>query len=155
MTRLKNQKAIPLNCMAASKTSAQALQAENQKLHREIEALKQQLKKLEHDNRESNEGIQMLFNDLYKKHQKLQVIDKLKSDFISTVSHELKTPLTMIKAGISQVHDGVLGDVTQDQKEALDGVLEGVNRLTHIVSEVLDISKLEGGKVRLDRKSVV
>jgi len=108
--------------MAASKTSAQALQAENQKLHREIEALKQQLKKLEHDNRESNEGIQMLFNDLYKKHQKLQVIDKLKSDFISTVSHELKTPLTMIKAGISQVHDGVLGDVTQDQKEALDGV---------------------------------
>jgi PAS domain S-box-containing protein len=78
--------------------------------------------------------------------------EQLKDEFISTVSHELRTPLTVVREGVAQIRDGLLGPVPDDQKAILDMVLQNSDRLRRIIEELLDVSKLEAGKVRLHRK---
>lgn len=78
--------------------------------------------------------------------------EQLKDEFISTVSHELRTPLTVVREGISQLRDGLLGPVPEEQKMMLDMVLQNSDRLGRIIEELLDVSRLEAGKVRLQRK---
>lgn len=78
--------------------------------------------------------------------------EQLKDEFISTVSHELRTPLTIVREGVSQIRDELLGPVPDNQKAFLDMVLQNSDRLGRIIEELLDVSKLEAGKVRLHRK---
>jgi len=78
--------------------------------------------------------------------------EQLKDEFISTVSHELRTPLTVVREGVSQVRDGLMGPVPDEQKVMLDMVLQNSDRLGRIIEELLDVSRLEAGKVRLSRK---
>ncbi len=78
--------------------------------------------------------------------------EQLKDEFISTVSHELRTPLTVVREGISQLRDGLLGPVPESQMMMLDMVLQNSDRLGRIIEELLDVSRLEAGKVRLQRK---
>ena len=78
--------------------------------------------------------------------------EQLKDEFISTVSHELRTPLTVVREGVAQIRDGLLGSVPENQKSMLDMVLQNSDRLGRIIEELLDVSKLEAGKVRLHRK---
>ncbi len=79
-------------------------------------------------------------------------LERMKDDFISTVSHELRTPMTIIREGISQVLDGILGPTTEDMQQILSIGLEGIDRLTRIVNDLLDVSKLEAGKIELRRE---
>ncbi|HNX69006.1 MAG TPA: ATP-binding protein [Candidatus Omnitrophota bacterium] len=77
--------------------------------------------------------------------------EELKDEFISTVSHELRTPLTVVREGVSQMRDGLAGEMTPDQNALLDMVLQNVDRLARIIEELLDVSKLEAGQVRIQR----
>ncbi len=81
-------------------------------------------------------------------------MDQMKSDFVSTVSHELRTPLTVIKEGVLQVFEGLAGEVNGQQKRLLSFALEGIERLGRIVDEILDISKIESGKLELRKTTV-
>lgn len=78
--------------------------------------------------------------------------EQLKDEFISTVSHELRTPLTVVREGVSQIRDELFGPVPEAQKPLLDMVLQNSDRLGRIIEELLDVSRLEAGKVRLLRK---
>ncbi|OGX31322.1 MAG: hypothetical protein A3D27_01660 [Omnitrophica WOR_2 bacterium RIFCSPHIGHO2_02_FULL_46_37] len=89
-----------------------------------------------------------IFRDITKEKE----IDKMKTDFISTVSHEIRTPLTTIREGVSQALDGILGEVTEKQREVFSIVLEDSDRLKRIIDNLLDISKIEAGKVELRRE---
>lgn len=91
-----------------------------------------------------------IFRDISKEKE----IDKMKTDFISTVSHEIRTPLTTIREGVSQALDGILGEVTEKQKEVFSIVLEDSDRLKRIIDNLLDVSKIEAGKVEL-RKELI
>ena len=71
-------------------------------------------------------------------------LNGLASEFISTVSHELRTPLTIIKEGLSQVSEELLGPVTEKQQRALRLSLKSIDRLTRLVNELLDVSRLRG-----------
>lgn len=81
-------------------------------------------------------------------------VDRMKSEFISTVSHELRTPLTGIREGITQVHEGFFGPINEEQKDFLNISLSELDRLTTIINDLLDIAKIEAGKLAL-RKSWV
>ncbi len=81
-------------------------------------------------------------------------IEQLKNEFVSMVSHELRTPLTVIKEGVSQVLEELLGGVNDGQKRFLTIALEGIERLGRIVDDLLDISKIESGKLELKREPV-
>lgn len=81
-------------------------------------------------------------------------IDQMKSDFVSTVSHELRTPLAVIKEGVLQVYEGMSGSINAGQKRLLAISLEGIERLGRIVDEILDLSKIEAGRLELRKRSV-
>ena len=78
-------------------------------------------------------------------------IDQLKSEFISTVSHEFRTPLAIIKEGISQVLDGICGEINKSQKETLTISLQAIDRLTRLVDGLLDISRIEAGHIEFKK----
>lgn len=80
--------------------------------------------------------------------------DKLKDEFIGLVSHELRTPLAIIREGIDLVMDDVPGPINPKQREILNVSRENVDRLARIIEELLDISKIESGKLGLARERI-
>jgi signal transduction histidine kinase len=84
--------------------------------------------------------------ELERANQELKRLDQLKSTFISSVSHELRTPLTVIKEFISLMLEGHLGPVTEDQKEYLGISQKNILRLTNLIENLLDFSRIESGK---------
>jgi PAS domain S-box-containing protein len=81
-------------------------------------------------------------------------LEGLKDEFLSTVSHELRTPLAIIREAVSQIAEGILGKTNLQQKKFLDISLENIDRLTRIVNDLLDISKLEAGIMTLNREFI-
>lgn len=77
--------------------------------------------------------------------------NKFRDELIGNVSHELRTPLTIIRESISQVEDGILGAINAEQKKFLEMGMRHVDRLRNIVNELLDLSKLEAGKIELHK----
>lgn len=73
----------------------------------------------------------------------------MKDDFVSLVSHELRTPLTSIKGYVDLLIDGDAGEVTEEQKEFLDIVKSNSNRLVLLVNDLLDVSRIEAGRISL------
>ncbi len=76
----------------------------------------------------------------------LKHLEQAKADFMATVSHEFKTPLTSILMGSSLLLEGSLGALNPGQKEAVAAISEDGGRLSDFVSELLEISRLEAGK---------
>jgi signal transduction histidine kinase/DNA-binding response OmpR family regulator len=77
-------------------------------------------------------------------------IDRMKSDFVSIVSHELRTPLTSIKGYLDLVLMGAAGAVSKQQTSFLGIAKDNTERLNEMVADLLDISRIESGKVELD-----
>ncbi|MCX5667008.1 MAG: ATP-binding protein, partial [Candidatus Omnitrophica bacterium] len=100
------------------------------------------------------EDLQASKEALERTNRELTKLDELKSDFISTVSHELRTPLSIIKEGISLVLDKIPGDVNEKQAKILDIAKYNIDRLSRIIDNLLDISKIEAGKVELKRSLI-
>lgn len=81
-------------------------------------------------------------------------LEKLKDGFLSSVSHEIRTPLSIVKEGISLVLERVIGEINEKQNKILAISKENVDRLTRIINSVLDISKIEAGKVVIYKEIV-
>lgn len=84
--------------------------------------------------------------------KKFRMNSELKSQFISDITHELKTPLTNIKGFSKLLYDGDFGKLNDDQKEYMKTILDESDRLMIIITQVLDAAKLEADKVKLDIK---
>lgn len=92
--------------------------------------------------------------ELIKKNEILGEHDRLKSEFVSTVSHELRTPLFIFKNIISNAMAGVMGKVSHKLHESLKMADRSIDRLSRIISDFLDISRIESGEMKL-RKAIV
>ncbi|MBI4802835.1 MAG: HAMP domain-containing histidine kinase [Elusimicrobia bacterium] len=90
-----------------------------------------------------------LYENLSKTATELAQLNKLKDEFLSTVSHELKTPLTTIKGFVSVILSGEVGPLNEQQLNFLGVVDQSVNRLTHLISNLLDLSRLNS-KVEME-----
>ncbi|MEI6831800.1 MAG: ATP-binding protein, partial [Candidatus Omnitrophota bacterium] len=95
-----------------------------------------------------------MIEELKQKNIALEKLDQLKSDFVSIVSHELRTPLSITKEGISLVLDGVTGSINPKQSKILTTSKNNIDRLARIINSLLDISKIESGRVELKKKTV-
>lgn len=82
------------------------------------------------------------------------LIDRLKNEFVSIVSHELRTPLTAIMGYSDLMLRGVHGPLSERQGKALNAVRANANRLLHLINDLLDVSKLESGKVEINAEPV-
>jgi signal transduction histidine kinase len=87
-------------------------------------------------------------------HQKLRELDQLKSDFVSNVSHELRTPLTAIRMSVDNLLDGVVGEVAPSLQLYLTKVKNNTDRLVRLINDLLDLSRIEAGRIALHRTTV-
>lgn len=102
---------------------------------------------------EAKEKLDNYTKELEAKNEELKKLDQLKSDFISTVSHELRTPLSITKEGICLVLDKIPGEINEKQKKILSTSKDNIDRLARIINSLLDISKIEAGKIGLKCES--
>lgn len=86
-------------------------------------------------------GIIILLKDVTQ----LKELEKARTDFISTISHEFKTPLTSIMMGTSMVIDESLGVLNEEQQDVLNTIKEDGERLTKLVNDLLELSRIESG----------
>lgn len=93
------------------------------------------------------EGVVLILQDVTQFKQ----LDKSKSDFMAMVSHELRTPVTSINIGVDILRQNLLGPLTRAQEELLTSFKQDCDRLTKLVREILQLSKLESG--RIERRS--
>ena len=84
----------------------------------------------------------------------LAELDRLKAEFVSVASHEIKTPLSVIRGYVSLLADGIYGEVSDVQKKTLEAVSDQVDRLTRLVHRLLDISRFEAGGGRLELRRI-
>lgn len=85
--------------------------------------------------------------ELKATNQKLQKLERLKSEFISIVSHELRTPLTAIKNAMDIILSGKAGEMTENIEKFVSMGKRNAIRLSGIINDLLDISKIEAGKM--------
>ncbi|MDO8528072.1 MAG: PAS domain-containing sensor histidine kinase [Deltaproteobacteria bacterium] len=81
-------------------------------------------------------------------------LEKMKDEFLSMVSHELRTPLTVIALGIDNLKSGILGPISEAQAEALDRGQRNVRRLSKLIENLLDLSRLESGRTKIQQKEI-
>ncbi|MGW8144566.1 MAG: ATP-binding protein, partial [Anaerolineales bacterium] len=81
-------------------------------------------------------------------------VDRLKSEFVATVSHELRTPMTSIKGYVDILLMGVAGELSDQQLRFLQVVQQNTERLTILVNDLLDLSRIEAGQVNLSLGSI-
>ncbi|AZO95432.1 ATP-binding protein [Halocella sp. SP3-1] len=81
---------------------------------------------------------------------KLKKIDEMKSEFVSTVSHEFRTPLTSMNMGLSLLLEEDTGSINDDQRQLLEAAFEDCERLNDLVNDLLDLSKIESGKIKME-----
>jgi signal transduction histidine kinase len=87
----------------------------------------------------------MLNRRLAQTAEQLAALNRMKDEFVSTVSHEFKTPLTTITGFLSVMLDGETGPVNEQQMKFLQIAKSAAKRLSGLVSDLLDLSRLEGG----------
>ena len=90
--------------------------------------------------------------ELRKAFEELKVLDKAKSEFISMASHQLRTPLSAIKGYISMLIEGSWGKLPEKVKEKMKHVFYSNERLIRIVQDLLNISKIELGKMEIEKE---
>ena len=81
--------------------------------------------------------------------RRLKDLDKMKSDFVSNVSHELRTPLTSIKGSVDNMLDGLTGSLNDKQLRYLARVKSNTDRLSRLINDLLDLSRIEAGHIDL------
>lgn len=97
-------------------------------------------------------GVIFVFMDMLalKEIERLRQVDELKSEFVSNVSHELRTPLSVIKSYVEALREQVEPDDHDTRQKFLAVVDSEADRLSDLVSDLLDISKIESGRFEID-----
>lgn len=90
----------------------------------------------------------VLYDEIKQTNAKLENLERMKSEFISIVSHELRTPLTAIKNSLGILQGGTAGETTPVMDKFLDLASRNVLRLKGIINDLLDLSKIEAGKMK-------
>lgn len=95
-------------------------------------------------------GSVVVYHDVTKE----EIADRLKTELVATASHELRTPMTSIRGFVDMLLLGTFGEVTEAQREPLRVIKNNVVRLVQLIDELLDMSRVEAGEVRLRREHV-
>lgn len=83
-----------------------------------------------------------------------KAVEQLKSEFIATVSHELRTPLTSMLGSLALLREGSAGELSADARKFVDMAYENSERLTALVNDILDMERIEAGRVDMELKDV-
>jgi two-component system, NtrC family, sensor histidine kinase KinB len=95
-------------------------------------------------------GATVILQDVTRLHR----FDQLKNDLVATVAHEFRTPLTSLRMAIHLCLEHAAGPLSEKQSDLLYGARDDCERLQRIVDELLDLARIQGGKMQLDRRRV-
>jgi signal transduction histidine kinase len=104
---------------------------------------------------DTNRGIVALYAEIEDKAERLRRADEMKSRFLSNTSHELRTPLSSIRALAKLLLDRLDGDLTVEQERQVKFIESAANDLSELVNDLLDLAKIEAGKVDAQLAPVV
>lgn len=89
-------------------------------------------------------NVDRVFHDMAAR---LHEVDQMKKEFVGIISHELRTPLTSLQALLTVLEAGVLGELSEKTRKRIRGAEADVDRLIRLINELLDIEKMESGKL--------
>ena len=95
-------------------------------------------------------GVLTLLQDITQ----FKELDRMKSEFIATVSHEFRTPVTSINMSVDILNQEILGPLTERQKELVTSAKEDCYRLTKLARELLQLAKIESGRIQLHEEEL-
>ena len=132
---------------------------QNQELMQVLDQLRMretELQRLNQELEETNRGVMVLYSELEDKAEAVQQANKMKTRFLSSVTHELRTPLNSIVSLSRLLMEHTDGDLGMEQEKQVGFILRSAQNLTELVSDLLDLAKVEAGKVavRSSRVSV-
>ncbi|MDP3710446.1 MAG: ATP-binding protein [bacterium] len=99
---------------------------------------------------EQREKMEILSSELAKANEELKKLDVAKSEFISLASHQLRAPLTVIRGYVSMALEGSFGRLEEKARQPLRNVLRAAEQLVKLVADLLDLSRMESGKIRYE-----
>jgi len=129
------------------------LATENEQLRSERDLLRRRLAAVEETFmrtvEESQEEILAMNDALARTNARLRELDQMKDAFLSMVTHELRTPLTVISGLTEMLETGIYGEMTSDHAAHIRQIGAQSARLRHLVNDLLDLSKIEAGMMKL------
>ena len=128
-----------------------AVVIQNAHLYRRLQESASQLEAKVH---ERTAQLEATYRELEASHARLREVDQLKSDFLGNVSHELRTPLAAVKGYVDNLLDGVAGPLPDKPRHYLGRVRDNADRLGRMVSDLLDLTRIEAGKIELAPQSL-
>lgn len=119
----------------------------------ELRARQEELALLNRELEDTNRGVVALYAELDERADYLRRASDLKTSFLSNISHEFRTPLNSIMSLSRILLDRLDGDLTGDQETQVGFILESAKTLSEMVNDLLDLAKVEAGKVRIRVKT--
>ena len=120
----------------------------------EAQARQEQAKvELERRVAERTAVLTMINNELRKSAEKIYESNRIKNEFLANMSHELRTPLNAILGYVDLTSEGIYGQITQKQKEALGKIRHNSQMLLRLINDILDLSQLESGSMPIFAQS--
>jgi signal transduction histidine kinase/CheY-like chemotaxis protein len=113
----------------------------------ELKARQDELMQLTRELEDTNRGVVALYAELDEKADHLRRADEMKTRFLSNMSHEFRTPLSSIRALTKLLLDRVDGELSAEQDKQVRFILKGAESLTELVDDLLDLAKIEAGKI--------
>ncbi|HOX37872.1 MAG TPA: ATP-binding protein [Candidatus Brocadiia bacterium] len=104
--------------------------------------------------RKLEQRVEERTSDLQIANRKLTQIDRLKTEFLASMSHELRTPLNAIMGFAEILMDGTSGEISDTQKEYCADIHSSAGHLLRMISDILDLSKIEAGKMELNIEDI-
>jgi len=107
---------------------------------------------IERDITEYKEAQKVLMKEELRKEEirKLKELDKIKTQFLSVTSHELRSPMTPMKAQLQMMMQGYFGKINKKQKEAINIVASNTDRLDRLIQDLLEVSRIEAGRLKFN-----
>jgi len=106
------------------------------------------------ENARLREELKQNLDTVQQAYDDVKDLDQMKDSLVDTISHELRTPLTTILGYVEMTNSGLYGEVTPKMQEKFKSILEQANRINRLVSEMLEMSRLEKKSFKLDFENV-